>query len=55
MKVYLATWLVEVSQGKSLTKVGKRERLLSYYHIKDEQFQCHIVFQTIKKEKEEEA
>ena len=33
MKIYLATWLLEPSQGTSLTKVGKRERLLSYYHL----------------------
>jgi len=33
MKIYLATWLLEVEQGNSLTKIDKRERLLSYYHI----------------------
>jgi len=33
VKIYLATWLVEKSQGDSLTEVGKRERLLSYFHI----------------------
>lgn len=33
MKIYLATWPLEVSQGKALTKVGKKERPVSYYHI----------------------
>jgi hypothetical protein len=32
MKIYLATWLMEESQGESLAKVNKKERLLSYYH-----------------------
>jgi len=33
MKIYLATWLLEPQQGEVLTKINKRERLLSYYHI----------------------
>ena len=33
MIVYLATWLVEISQGQSLTRKKKRERLVSYYHV----------------------
>ena len=33
MKIYIATWLAEISQKESLDKVGKAERLLSYYHI----------------------
>jgi hypothetical protein len=32
MKIYLATWLFESNQGEALTKMGKRERLISYYH-----------------------
>ena len=32
MRIYLATWLLEKSQGDTLTKVNKRERLVSYYH-----------------------
>lgn len=35
MKVYLATWLFEVSQGQALTKKKKKERLLSYFHTKE--------------------
>ncbi len=37
MKIYLATWLVEPEQGKSLTKNKKNERLLSYYHSKEKE------------------
>ena len=33
MIVYLAIWLVEISQGQSLTRKKKRERLVSYYHV----------------------
>ncbi len=32
MKIYLATWLFESNQGEALTKMGKKERLVSYYH-----------------------
>jgi hypothetical protein len=32
MKIYLATWLFESTQGNALTKAGKKERLISYYH-----------------------
>ena len=32
MRIYLATWLEEISQKNALDKTGKRERLLSYYH-----------------------
>jgi len=55
MKIYLASTGPgnETQRERGMLPIDKR--LLSYYHIKDEQFQCHIVFQTIKKEKEEEA
>jgi len=33
MKVYLATWIQEVSQQEALQKKEKAERLLSYYFI----------------------
>ena len=33
MKIYLVTWLGEKSQGESLTNVGYKHRLLSYYHF----------------------
>jgi hypothetical protein len=46
MKIYLATWLLEKSQGDSLTKVTEREskRLISYYHTlsKKEQLKGYI-------------
>jgi hypothetical protein len=35
MKIYLATWLLEASQGVSLTKVNGNQRLISYYHTRD--------------------
>ena len=31
MKIYLATWIAEKSQGDSLTNKSARQRLLSYY------------------------
>jgi DNA-directed RNA polymerase specialized sigma24 family protein len=44
MRIYLATWLFEPSQGKALTKARKRERLVSYYHTaeKKDQFQQYV-------------
>lgn len=33
MKIYMATWLQEDSQGESLNITGKEERLLSYHLI----------------------
>jgi len=35
MIIYLATWLQENNQKESLDNVGKRERLLSYYLVKE--------------------
>jgi len=32
MRIYLATWLLEPGQGKSLTKQKAKERLISYFH-----------------------
>lgn len=32
MRICLASWLLEVSQGESLTKVNANNRLLSYFH-----------------------
>ena len=34
MKIYLATWL-EDNQGVTLTKVGNKRRLISYFFLKD--------------------
>jgi len=44
MKIYLATWLLEQSQGTSLSVAKKKERLLSYYHTvaKKEEFKEYI-------------
>ena len=35
MKIYLATWLLEVSQGNTLTNKKANTRLISYYHTKE--------------------
>ena len=37
VKLYLATWLLEISQGESLTKANGRHRLLSYFHTKEKE------------------
>ena len=37
MKIYLATWLLEVSQGQSLTKAKSKHRLLSYFHTREKE------------------
>ena len=34
MKIYLATWL-EDNQAKTLTKANYKERLLSYFFVKE--------------------
>lgn len=34
MKVYLATWLFEKTQGEALTNKKNKNRLLSYFHTK---------------------
>jgi hypothetical protein len=39
MKIYLATWLLEVSQGEALTKIKANRRLLSYFHTKEKEDQ----------------
>ena len=35
MKIYLATWMLEISQGETLIKKNYFQRLLSYFHTKD--------------------
>ncbi|KKP77709.1 MAG: hypothetical protein UR73_C0013G0007 [candidate division WS6 bacterium GW2011_GWF1_35_23] len=35
MKIYLATWLLEIAQGEALSKTNAIKRLVSYYHSKD--------------------
>lgn len=34
LKIYAATWLEEPAQGDSLTKTNKKDRLLSYFHVR---------------------
>lgn len=34
MKIYMATWIMEVAQKEALDKKEKPERLMSYYFIK---------------------
>ncbi len=46
MKIYLATWLLEKSQGISLTKVGAFTRLISYYHTKEKEKELHQYIKT---------
>lgn len=36
MKIYLATWLAEKSQGDALTKMGAWTRLLSFHFIRQQ-------------------
>jgi hypothetical protein len=45
MKIYFATWLLEKSQGKSLTKKKVNTRLLSFFHTKEkkEEFKAYII------------
>ena len=35
MKFYLATWIYEENQQESLSKIGAPNRLMSYYHLSD--------------------
>jgi len=37
MKVFLATWVLEPSQGQTLTKMEAGNRLLSYFHTKQKE------------------
>jgi len=39
MKIYLATWLLEPAQGTALSTIGKKERLLSYFHTIEKKHQ----------------
>lgn len=42
MKIYLATWQSEEAQGRALTKIKKRERLLSFFYAIPDQFVLYI-------------
>jgi len=35
MRIYLATWLLEESQGVSLTRKRYKQRLLSFFHTRE--------------------
>ena len=37
MRIFLATWLLEISQGESLTKANGNHRLLSFFHTKEKE------------------
>ncbi len=37
MKIYLATWLLEKSQGRTLTKKKANTRLISYFHTREKE------------------
>jgi len=36
MKIYLATWILETSQGVALTKKHARSRLMSYHFLNEQ-------------------
>ena len=46
MKIYLATWLLEKEQGNVLTRKDKRERLLSYFHLLEKEFELKDYIKT---------
>lgn len=46
MKIHLATWLLEASQGLSLTRTGAKRRLISYFHTKDKQKELPVYCRT---------
>jgi len=45
MRIFLATWLLEPQQGRSLTKRKAKERLVSYFHTvaKADQFKKYVI------------
>ena len=53
MRIYLATWLLEISQGESLTRVGANSRLLSYFHTKDKESEFPEYCKTGRNKKDE--
>jgi len=58
MKIYLATWLLEPSQGDSLTEVKNRNRLVSYFHtqtFQPDQVSTYIQTGKIKSRKKEKG
>ena len=46
MRIYLATWLLEASQGESLTAVDAFQRLLSYHLNKEKAAEFPHYFRT---------
>ena len=45
MKLFLATWLLEPQQGRSLTKKKAKNRLISYWHTlaKADQLKKYVI------------
>ena len=35
LRIFMATWLEEPSQGAAMTTIGKSDRLVSFYHIRN--------------------
>ena len=50
MKIFLATWLLEKSQGQSLTACKSRRRLISFFHTKEKKEQLPAYIKTGKNE-----
>lgn len=46
MRIYLATWLFEPAQGKSMTKAKNKRRLLSFFHTKEKEDQLDDYIKT---------
>jgi len=48
MKVYFATWLVDETLGRSLTKKRANTRLVSYHFIKEQKVTDEELIQYVK-------
>ena len=46
MKIYLASWLYEPSQGEALTESKYWNRLLSYFHTRDRESELRSYVRT---------
>jgi hypothetical protein len=46
MKVYLATWLLEKSQGETLTRKRAQKRLISFWHTRDKKEELKTYIKT---------
>lgn len=43
MKIFLSTWLTDVSLGNSLTKKKARHRLISYYFLIEQKITTELL------------